>query len=98
MNREITITIEFTGVAKQIAGQNSIQLSLPSKSTFRDVVKNLAELYPDMVNIIIDPNEEIFLSSNIFIINEEMTSPVFIMDEQPRDGDKLTLLAVMTGG
>ena len=98
MKREITITIEFTGVAKQIAGQSSIQLSLPTKSTFRDVVQNLAKSYPDMVNIIIDPNEQIFLSSNIFIVNDEMTSPVFIMDEHPNDGDKLTLLAVMTGG
>jgi molybdopterin converting factor small subunit len=98
MNRDITITIEFTGVAKRIAGENSIQLSLPSGSTYRDVVRKLAELYPEMVNIIIDPGEQIFLSSNIFIINDEMTSPVFIMENQPEDGDKLTLLAVMTGG
>jgi molybdopterin converting factor small subunit len=98
MNREITITIEFTGVAKHIAGQGSIQLSFPSGSTYRDVVRKLAELYPDMVNIIIDPNEQIFLSSNLFIINDEMTTPVFIMENQPKDGDKLTLLAVMTGG
>lgn len=98
MNREITITIEFTGIAKQIAGQGSIRLSLPYGSTFRDVIQNLSKLYPDMVNIIIDPNEHIFLSSNLFIINNEMTAPVFVLEEHPKDGDKLTLLAVMTGG
>jgi molybdopterin converting factor small subunit len=98
MCRELTITIEFTGVAKQLAGQSSIQLSLSPDASYHDVVQRLADLYPDMVNIIIDPNEQIFLSSNLFIINDKMTQPVFIMNEYPKDGDKLTLLAVMTGG
>lgn len=93
-----TIIIEFTGMAKNIAGQATIALTFPPGATYHDVVQKLAALYPDMVNILIDPNEQIFLSSNLFIINDEMTSPVFIMEEHPKDGDKLTLLSVMTGG
>jgi molybdopterin converting factor small subunit len=98
LETENTIIVEFTGMAKNIAGEATIQLTFPPEATFHDVVQKLAALYPDMVNILIDPNERIFLSSNLFVINDEMTSPVFIMEEHPKDGDKLTLLSVMTGG
>jgi hypothetical protein len=58
----------------------------------------LAADYPDLVNILIDSDRRKFLSSNLFIINDEMTSPVFEMEKHPNDGDRLTLVSVMTGG
>lgn len=94
----IHLTVEFTGIAKDIAGQKEIQIEMTSENTYHDVVSKLAELYPNLVNILIAPDKKNFLSSNLFIINDEMTEPVFIMDKNPRDGDRLTLLSVMTGG
>jgi molybdopterin converting factor small subunit len=94
----ITLTIELTGIAKDIAGQSEIQMNLASHQTYHDVVENLAELYPNLVNILIAPDKKSFLSSNLFIINDEMNDPVFYMEKNPKDGDRLTLLSVMTGG
>ncbi len=98
LNSKITVIIELTGVAKDIAGQKEIQMNLAAQDTYHDVVEKLAELYPNLVNILIAPDKKTFLSSNLFIINDEMTEPVFVMEKHPRDGDRLTLLSVMTGG
>jgi molybdopterin converting factor small subunit len=94
----VHLTVEFTGIAKDIAGQKEILIEMASQDTYHDVVSRLAELYPNLVNILIAPDKKNFLSSNLFIINDEMTEPIFIMDKHPRDGDRLTLLSVMTGG
>lgn len=94
----VHLTVEFTGIAKDIAGQKEIQIEMASEDTYHDVVLQLAELYPDLVNILIAPDKKTFLSSNLFIINDEMNDPVFFMEKHPRDGDRLTLLSVMTGG
>jgi molybdopterin converting factor small subunit len=94
----IRLIVEFTGIAKDIAGQKEIQMEMGLDETYHDVVSKLAELYPNLVNILIAPDKKNFLSSNLFIINDEMTDPVFIMDQRPKDGDRLTLLSVMTGG
>jgi hypothetical protein len=94
----VHLTVEFTGLAKDIAGQKEIKINLTPHDTYHDVVGKLAELYPNLVNILIAPDKKTFLSSNLFIINDEMTEPVFIMDQHPNNGDRLTLLSVMTGG
>jgi molybdopterin converting factor small subunit len=97
-NNSIKLTIELTGVAKDIVGSPEIQLEFSQKDTYHDVVEKLAELYPALVNILIAPDKKTFLSSNLFIINDEMNDPVFFMDQYPKDGDRLTLVSVMTGG
>jgi molybdopterin converting factor small subunit len=94
----VHLTVEFTGIAKDIAGQKEIQIEMAFEDTYHDVVSRLAELYPDLVNILIAPDKKTFLSSNLFIINDEMNDPVFFMEKHPRNGDRLTLLSVMTGG
>jgi molybdopterin converting factor small subunit len=97
-NKVIHLIVELTGIAKDIAGQKEIDVEIASDETYHDVVSRLADLYPNLVNILIAPDKKNFLSSNLFIINDEMTEPVFMMDQQPKDGDRLTLLSVMTGG
>ena len=97
-NNVIHLMVELTGIAKDIAGQKEIQIEIASDETYHDVVSRLADLYPNLVNILIAPDKKNFLSSNLFIINDEMTEPVFVMDQHPKDGDRLTLLSVMTGG
>jgi len=98
LNEQIKIQIELTGIARSIAGKGIIDFIIPSNFTYHDVVKRLASEHPGLVNIIIDPDQKKFLSSNLFIINDEMTSPVFEMEKHPQDGDRLTLISVMTGG
>ncbi|HSM24065.1 MAG TPA: MoaD/ThiS family protein [Anaerolineaceae bacterium] len=94
----VHLIIELTGIAKDIAGKPEIEMTLSPQETYHDVVERLADLYPDLVNILIAPDKKNFLSSNLFVINDEMNDPVFFMETHPQDGDRLTLLSVMTGG
>jgi pheromone shutdown protein TraB len=95
---KIHLTIELTGIAKDIAGQKELEMQLSPHETYHNVVEKLATLYPGLVNVLISPDRKTFLSSNLFIINDEMNDPVFFMEENPQDGDRLTLVSVMTGG
>ncbi len=96
--KPIHLTIEFTGVAKQFAGTSAVALTFPAGITYQDVVRALGERYPELIGLLIDQDGETFLSSNMFIINNEMALPVMVMDEHPQDGDRLVLVSVMTGG
>ncbi|MBS3949194.1 MAG: MoaD/ThiS family protein, partial [Peptococcaceae bacterium] len=92
------ITVEFTTLARFMAGEARIHLTLPVETTYGEIVTCLAELYPAMVGIIIAEDKKSLLNSNLFIINGEMSQPAFIMNESPRDGDRLTIVSVATGG
>lgn len=96
--KQINLTVEFTGAAKQFAGTSSVDLTFPQGVVYTDVVRALGERYPELIGLLIDQDGETFLSSNMFIINNEMAHPVMVMDEHPQDGDRLVLVSVMTGG
>jgi molybdopterin converting factor small subunit len=43
------IVVEFTGLAKAIAGSQEVTLSIPDGTTYREVVRKLGESYPELV-------------------------------------------------
>jgi hypothetical protein len=92
------IAIEFTNLAKVIAGEREIKRSFPVDATFGDIIAWLAETYPDMVGILIQENRREFTNSTMFIINNEMSFPAMIMEESPKDGERLTIVSIPTGG
>lgn len=92
------LTIEFTGIARMLAGKSSEDMTLTDEATYRDVIRRLAKQYPEMIGILIAPGGDDFLSSNMFIINGEMGNPAMMLDEKPQDGDRLVLVSVITGG
>ena len=92
------ITIEFTGITKSITESSRIDFDLPANSTYRDVIKLLAAKYPAMVGLIIDPDRENFLSSNMFVINGNLEFPAMLLDKMPADGEQISLMSVITGG
>ena len=66
----VNLIIELTGIAKDIAGKAEIEMTLSSQETYHDVVEKLAELYPNLVNILIAPYKKNFLISNLFDIKD----------------------------
>jgi len=94
----VNITIEFTGITKAITNAREIVFKVPEGSTYRDLVKMLAKEYPSMIGLIIDYDKETFLSSNLFVINGNLEFPAMIMDQQPADGEQISLMSVITGG
>ena len=94
----IKVTVEFTNLAKVITGIPVTIVELEAGDTYAVLVEKLGKIYPGLVEILIDDDGKTFLSSNMFIINNEMSLPVMVMDEIARDGDHLTLVSVPTGG
>ena len=92
------IAIEFTNLARVIAGEREIRRDFPCQATYGDIIAWLAESYPDMVGILIQENQRAFTNSTMFIINNEMSLPAMILDESPRNGERLTIVSVPTGG
>jgi molybdopterin converting factor small subunit len=93
-----TISVELTGIAATLAGTRATQINLPPEGTYRDILRTLAERYPDMVGILIAPDGENFLSSNMFVINGDLATTAMLLDETPADGEEIHLMSVITGG
>ena len=92
------IFVEFTGLARSIVGCKDIKLKIDDKAIFRDIVHLLGINYPGLKGILINDDGETFLSSNMFVINGDMTTPAMVMDEHPHHGDRLVLMSLITGG
>lgn len=92
------VTVEFTGLAKAITGKQEVTLTLPVGTTYGSIVQELGEIYPGLIGILIAEDGKTFLSSNMFVINGDLANPVMIMDQEPRDGEHIHLMSVITGG
>jgi hypothetical protein len=94
----MNLTLEFHGLPHAVVGQKLISLVLPDDSTYRDIVRRLASDYPGLIGLVIAPDRENFLSSNMFVINGDLATPAMLLDEVPLDGAHLILMSVITGG
>jgi hypothetical protein len=94
----LKVTIEFTGITRTITGESKIVLDVKNGSTYRDLVKILANNYPGLMGILISADGETFLSSNMFVINGDLAFPAMIMENSPKDGEHIHLMSVITGG
>ncbi len=92
------VVVELNGLARDLAGSAGIELELKVGETYQGVVEALARQKPELIGILIDPDGKTFLSSNMFIINGDMSQPAMLMDEKPSDGDHLMIISPITGG
>lgn len=92
------IRVEFSGAAQVMVNQKVVDLEIPEGTTFREIVYLLGQKFPGLIGVLIDSDGETFLSSNMFILNGDMSLPAMVMDESPQDGDRLTLMSLITGG
>ena len=94
----ISVTVEFNGLAKVIVEKQEVTFSFKEGTTYGDIVRQLADLFPGLVGILIAEDGETFLSSNMFVIDGDLANPAMIMDECPADGERIHLMSVITGG
>ena len=94
----MNLTVELTGAARAVTGVKIIPLELPEEAVYRDIIRILAARYPALIGLLIAPDGETFLSSNLFVINGDLAAPAMLMDEHPRSGEALILMSVITGG
>lgn len=93
-----TVEIEFTGVARSLAGQKKILLALDDQASYREIVQELARRYPEFVGVLIAPDQQAFLSASLF--NRVDGNPIMpdAMDALPPDGEQLVILYFIVGG
>lgn len=94
----LTVTVEFTGLSRAIAGKAETTLTLPEGTTYRDIIRRIGQQYPGLIGILIAEDGETFLSSNMFVIDGDFANPAMVMNECPKDGEHLHLMSIITGG
>jgi hypothetical protein len=94
----MNIVVEFTGGGGAMTGTREVTLNLTDSATYRDVVKRLAQMYPGLVGAIIAPDGNSLLSAMFFDRNGEESILPAMMDQSPRDGDRLILMFFIVGG
>jgi hypothetical protein len=94
----VNVTIEFTGAARGIVGQKKISLELAEQSTYQDMIRLLGKRYPALINLLINTDGESLMSGNMLVINGDLATPAFVMQDSPQDGEFLILMSIVTGG
>ena len=92
------IVIEFTGAAREIIHRKEITLNLDDQSTYKQVIRYLGNQFPQLIGLVIAQDGQTLLSSNMLVINGDLTTPAMIISEHPKDGDRLILMSLISGG
>lgn len=86
----MNLTVEFLGIARQLADSASCSLSVDEGATFRDVLSQLARRYPPLVGpVIVAPSYD--LQSDLRIVVDGMHQ-VTDLDAHPQEGQRLILM------
>ena len=92
------VNLEFFGLSRLAVGKKEISLDLEEGATFRDVVRKLAAMYPNLIGDVIKPDGESLQHPNIFNLNAKRMIRADQMDERPNDGDRIILMSMSAGG
>ncbi|MDR3574916.1 MAG: MoaD/ThiS family protein [Anaerolineaceae bacterium] len=92
------VILGFTGAARDITKRKELTLSLENNMTYQDITRLLGVQYPELIGLIIDQDRQTLLSGNLLVINGDLTNPAMVMSESPKDGDRLILMSVISGG
>ena len=97
MNK-VRVQVEFSGISRVLTGNTESTLEIEPGSDIEEVIRNLAKSYPQLVGEIIDKNENRLIPSNLFSINGEKILHEMDIEYQPKNGDRLILLSLLSGG
>jgi len=94
----IQLQIEFTGISRVLTGREELILSIPGGSTLEQVITSLGDRFPELVGQIIDFNGKDLIPTNLFSLNGEKILQENDKTYSPKQGDKLILLSILSGG
>jgi molybdopterin converting factor small subunit len=92
------VQIELLGLSRLVTGKREISLEIEPHTTFRDIVRTLAETYPQMVGNVIRPDRATLQEPNIFNLNARRMVQASQMDESPGENDRIILMSMSAGG
>ncbi len=91
------ITLAVSGIAAAIIGSKELVLSLPDGATYNQIIRQLGGTYPALKGVVINPEGNALLNANVLIVNDYVILER-MLDDSPRDGDRLMLMAFIVGG
>lgn len=92
------VTVEFAGLARVLTRRTSIPLELRDDCTFRQILRQLGDMHPELVGEVIHPSFASLQSSNMLNLNGRHMVQANQMDECPEQGDRLILMSILAGG
>jgi molybdopterin converting factor small subunit len=92
------IDIEFLGLARLVTGERELALAVEEGTTYRDLVRLLAEKYPQMIGQVIRPDRATLQEPNIFNLNARRMIQAKQMDEPVQGSDRIILMSMSAGG
>lgn len=94
----VRLTLEFTGLAKTLAGPAPLPMELPRGTSYREIVGQLAGRFPQLVGIVIAADRQNLLNANVFSRNGGEVIMPDQLDRCPEDGDRLVVITIIVGG
>jgi hypothetical protein len=92
------IAVEFQGISRVLTKSKSAILYLDSTVTYREIIRRLAEMYPDLIGQVINKDLMTFLGSNMLSVNGKRMIRPSDLDCFPQAGEKLILMSILAGG
>ena len=92
------VQIEFLGLARLVTGERELSFMVEEGTTYRDLVRLLAEKYPQMIGTVIRPDRATLQEPNIFNLNARRMIQAKQMDESIHADDRIILMSMSAGG
>jgi molybdopterin converting factor small subunit len=92
------LQVEFLGLARLVTGKKEVSLEVEQGTTFRDLVRILAEKYPQLIGNVIRPDRATLQEPNIFNLNARRMIQSKQMDDAPNENDRIILMSMSAGG
>jgi hypothetical protein len=90
------LTVEFLGLSRQMAQVKESPVEVTEHASYRDVVAQLASLFPCLVGTVIVP--DVWDLTPSFMLNLEGRHSIRDVDAPARDGQRLLLMFAEAGG
>ncbi|RLI21726.1 molybdopterin synthase sulfur carrier subunit [Candidatus Bathyarchaeota archaeon] len=97
---ECKVKVELTGILRRIAGKGTVTLSLKEKSTIKDLIFKLTELFSsEFKRALIDPELNSPMPNVLILLNgKEVRVLPKGLESEIKNGDKIVIIPVTHGG
>ena len=92
------VQIELLGLSRLVTGHKEVSLNVEQGATFRDIVRILADQYPQLIGNVIRPDRATLQEPNIFNLNARRMVQAGQMDQSPGENDRIILMSMSAGG
>lgn len=96
MGAKVLVTVEFLGLPRRLSGQTEAQIEVREGATLRDVVVELARLFPSFIGQVITPQADNLISPYFFNVGGRLTATSLAQTVDP--GEPLVLMFLEAGG